>query len=83
MTFTEALTKLGINKYADRIYSSNSHGELFHLEQYITLAESIEDTSWFPEFFDGLVKMAEDTWERPESVFQHVVKIITELTLTH
>ena len=43
MEFKEALEKLGIEDYADRIFKSNSHGELFHLQQYIKLAKVLNN----------------------------------------
>lgn len=75
MSFKEALQKLGIEKYSDRIFNSNSHGELFHLQDYIDLAKLLkkEDT-WFPDWFEAIVKGAEKNWGRPESIFQHVKK---------
>ena len=78
MTFKKALQKLGIEKYSQRIYHSNSHGELFHLQQYFVLAETLEDTSWFAGWFEEIVKMAEANWNRPESVFQHIGRILQE-----
>lgn len=78
MEFKEALKKLGIEKYGERIFNGNSHGELFHLYDYISLAENIEDTEWFPEWFDTIIKHAEDNWKRPESVFQHVTTFLKE-----
>lgn len=79
MNFKEALQKLGIEDYAERIWHSNSHGELFHLEQYLTLSEKIKnETKWFRAWFEETVKYAEANWERPESVFQHISKIIEE-----
>jgi len=81
MTFKEALVKLGIEKYAERIYNSNSHGELFHLADYITMAELLpkEALKKFPAWFDFVVKDAEKNWNRPASVFQHIQKIMLEL----
>ncbi len=76
MNFNEALKKLGIEKYSERILNSNSHGELFHIYSYIEIAESIKDTSWFAEWFDYVVDYAEKNWKRPESVFQHIGKIL-------
>jgi hypothetical protein len=77
MTFQYALKTLGIEDYAQRILSSNSHGELFHVDQYITLAKTLKgNTEWFRKWFDHIVELAEETWERPESVFQHVLKIL-------
>ena len=43
MNFKESLKILGIEDYAERIYSSNSHGELFHLQQYFILADVFKD----------------------------------------
>lgn len=82
MDFNKAIKILGIEDYAERIFKSNSHGELFHLEQYAHLAkifqEEKEDFSWFRGWFEGVVKYAEENWERPESVFQHILKILHE-----
>jgi len=80
MTFNEALIHLGIEKYTDRIWKSNSHGELFHLQQYCKLAEIFKDDTnaklWFLPWFEAVVEMAEESWDRPESVFQHIGKIL-------
>lgn len=79
MNFEEALKKLGIEKYSERIFNSNSHGELFHLQLYIDLAESLkDDLSWFSEWFEEIVKLAEEQWQRPESIFQHIDKMLLE-----
>lgn len=71
MTFKEALKKLNIEDYGDRIFHSNSHGELFHCRDYILLAQW-DDVSWFRDWFERVVKFTEDNWERPESIFQHI-----------
>lgn len=77
MNFQEALTVLDIEDYAERIFNSNSHGELFHLDQYFTLAEIFKgDAKWFRNWFENVVKFAEQNWERPESVFQHILNIL-------
>ena len=76
MNFKEAIKKLGIEEYSKRIFNSNSHGELFHLHDYIRAAELIKDPSWFKEWFDGVVKFAEANWDRPESIFQHLPKLL-------
>ncbi len=78
MSFKEAIKKLNIEDYGERIFNSNSHGELFHLMDYILLAQSLPDVSWFREWFVSVVEQAEQTWERPESVFQHITKILLE-----
>ena len=78
MNLQEALKTLGIEQYAERIFKSNSHGELFHLQQYFTLAETLGETEWFADWFKEIVKWVEENWERPESVFQHIDKILVE-----
>lgn len=77
LTFQEALKILDIEEYGDRIFNSNSHGELFHLYDYIVLAANIDkkDVPEFKEAFVEAVKWAEATWERPASIFQHILKI--------
>ena len=81
MIFKEALVKLGIEKYAERIYHSNSHGELFHLADYITMAELLPEGAIkkFPDWFELVVKYAEKNWDRPDSVFQHIQRIMLEV----
>jgi hypothetical protein len=76
MTFKEALKKLNIEDYGERILRSNSHGELFHCWDYIWMAEPESDMSWFRGYFEQVVKFAEENWERPESVFQHMPRCL-------
>lgn len=76
MSFQDALKKLNIEDYAERIFNSSSHGELFHLADYVMMAEAFEDASWFRGWFVAVVKQAEQQWQRPESVFQHVPTIL-------
>ena len=78
MNFKEALKKLDIEEYGDRIFNSNSHGELMHLIDYIDIAQSFDDLSWFKAWFLGIIEYAEDNWNRPESVFQHIPECITK-----
>lgn len=80
MSFHDALGILGIEDYAERIWKSNSHGELFHLIDYVVLAEILKDggAEWFRPWFEGVVSVAEENWERPESVFQHIYRIFHE-----
>ena len=79
MTFQESLKALGIEEYADRIWNSNSHGELFHLVDYILLAEWFTDKELFKLMFCEIVKRAEKYWKRPESVFQHIPRLLDEM----
>lgn len=82
MSFQEAVKYLGIERYAERIWNSNSHGELFHCDDYIWLAQWYKnnnfDSGGFSNWFDLVVDFAEKHWERPVSVFQHVLKIIAD-----
>ena len=77
MEFREALTILGIEEYSERIFNSNSRGELFHLLQYIELAKLLGKTDWFAGWFEQIVGIAKKEWKRPESVFQHTQKLLT------
>jgi len=80
MTFKDAIKKLGIEDYGMRIYNSNSHGELFHLLDYIRIAELLDgDLSWFRPVFEQIVEFAEENWGRPESVFQHILNILIQM----
>lgn len=79
MNFNEALKILNIEDYKERIFNSNSHGELFHLEQYFLFAEIFkDDPSWFREWFMAMVDWAQENWSRPESVFQHMDRLLKE-----
>lgn len=79
MNFNEALKILGIKDYAERIFNSNSQGELFHLQQYFQLAELLkQDASWFREWFEETVKEAGKNCHHPESIFQHISRILSE-----
>lgn len=86
MTFQEATEFLGIKDFEQRIFMSNSHGELFHLQEYIALAEmhreKAMDPSWFRPWFVAVVDHAEMAWKRPESVFQHLGKLIEDFAST-
>ena len=78
----EVLQKLGIEEYADRIFHSNSHGELFHLDDYYRLYELYKDSEafmeYFPVWFRLLVDHAEKNVSNPEAVFQHVARLWIE-----
>jgi hypothetical protein len=78
MTYKEIFEKLGISDYADRIFNSNSRGELFHLDDYALILSCFDDVSWFRPWLDDVVNHAENTWIRPESVFQHIPRLIEE-----
>jgi hypothetical protein len=80
MSFQEALKFLNIEDFAERIFNSNSHGELFHLQDYISIAESFKNSNTdelvFRTWFLAVVKNAERTSPNPEFVFQHIQKIL-------
>ena len=83
MTFKEALKILKIEDYGERIFNSNSRGELSHLYVYVQYAQITkdagkEDSLIFRKLFVAAVEKAEKTWERPESVFQHIEKVLNE-----
>ena len=80
MTFNESIKKLGIESFGERIFNSNSHGELFHLTDYINLANHYNNSACigFRAWFELTVEKAEKTWDRPESVFQHIPKLLDE-----
>jgi len=79
MNFKEALKVLDIEDYYERIFKSNSHGELLHLQQYFTLAEVFKNNAnWFRNWFKEVVQFAQENWKRPESVFQHISQILIE-----
>lgn len=76
---TDALTILGIEDYGERIFNSHSGGEIYHIQQYLDLAEAFKDNpKCFRTWFEEVVKYAELNWKRPESVFQHISKILVE-----
>ena len=75
-TIQDALKTLGIEAYGERIFMSNSRGELFHLMDYLYMAERVKDVKQFKQDFDAVVEEAETTWGRPASVFQHIPSIL-------
>ena len=82
MTVGEALQKLDIADYGSRILASNSRGEMFHLLDYIYMAETFKDPTWFRPWFVAVVAWAEKNWERPESIFQHMPRMLEETAKT-
>lgn len=77
MNLQECLQILDIEDYAERIFHSNSHGELFHLYDYYELATHFGKNDWFRDWFVKTVEQADKTWERPASVFQHIPKLLS------
>jgi len=82
MTFQEAVKILNIEDHAERIWNSNSHGELFHVYDYVRWAENLQGKDVLKRFrplFLECVRFAEENWERPESVFQHMPEMMKDL----
>ena len=83
MSFGEALKILNIEDYAERIYDSNSCGELGHCLDFIAIADFYSknklDISWFRPTFIYCVNFAEKSWSRPASCFQHIPRMIDSL----
>jgi len=79
MSFAKAMKVLNIEDFADRIFNSNSHGELRHIWDYMRLAQIPGDKAWFRPWLLGVVEMAEKNWSRPESCFQHLVRFLQEM----
>lgn len=80
MTFKQALKRLNIEDYTDRILNSNSHGELFHIADYIMLAQLFEEQpELFRPWFVSIVTFAEKNWQRPKSIFQHIPRMLDEM----
>lgn len=82
MEFQEALKILNIEDYSSAIMTSNSHGELFHLGDYVIIAMTLEDNplgiKWFREWFEFTVQFAKENWKRPESVYQHILTTLQQ-----
>jgi hypothetical protein len=80
ITFKEALKILDIEDYEERIFGSNSRGELYHLQDYINLAKFFKDyptaVPVFKKHFEETVEDAYKNWERPQSVFQHLKEML-------
>lgn len=78
ISFKEALKILDIQEYEERIFNSNSHGELFHLQDYIDVAKFFKGyptaVPVFKRHFEECVEDAYKNWKRPQSVFQHIKK---------
>lgn len=79
ISLDEVFKILNIEEYKERILNSNSHGETFHLVDYIIIAQEIRDKpekiAEFKVFFENVVAFANENWARPESVFQHILSI--------
>ena len=78
MNLKEALKTLNIYDYKDKIINSNSRGEIVHLLDYIHIAQQIEHPEKFRPWFEKIVEFAKHEWQRPESVYQHIYKILVE-----
>lgn len=77
MTFPESLQILGIADFEERIYNSNSHGELMHLADYHMMAAEFppEMLPYFRTIFLSIVDYCGKNWRHPESCFQHMPEL--------
>lgn len=81
LSFKESLEILGIEKYSDDIWNSNSNGELFHTYDYIDFAKAMQPRfkenpnlkELFKKTFNEGIEQANKNWSRPASVFQHII----------
>lgn len=79
MSFKAALQKLNIEDYEEKIFCSNSRGELFHILDYIEIAECFEDCSWFREWFLEVVTFAnKNNPAQASAVYQHIGQILRQ-----
>ncbi len=84
MSFQESLKILGLESYESRIVNSNSHGELFNIADYVWLADSAKKVNdpMYVEFLKIVIKccieFCEKNWSRPESMWQHMPRLIDE-----
>ena len=102
MTDYEAFELMGISHLHGRAFHSNSHGELFHMMDYVEIAQRAQDTgkelakeSTIAEVTDEqhvslhlmvvgqlivfVVEFADKHWDRPDTVFQHMPRMMREL----
>ena len=81
MSFQQVCAKLGIPEYTEAIFHSNSHGELMHTADYyeIQKGKKKSDLKWFRPLFLICDAYAKKNWERPESWYQHMPKMMQEM----
>jgi hypothetical protein len=49
------------------------------LFDYTQIATALgENAGWFAEWFEKAIDYAEKNWSRPESVFQHIPRLMAE-----
>lgn len=80
VTLDDVLKFLDIEEFKEEIFRSNSHGELFHLQQYFALYEALseENVPYFSLWFKAIVEIAKEKWDRPQSVYQHISQLYLE-----
>lgn len=81
MTFQEALTILGIESRAQRIFSSHPSGELFFLDDYIHIAKFFEKINnpditktFFTDWFFGFEKFIIENHDKPQKLYINVLE---------
>jgi len=78
MNLKESFEYLGISEHLERAFKSSSTGELFFLNDYIVIANTMKkygykDLEGFTKWFNDEVQHAYKTWERPSSIYQHIM----------
>lgn len=76
--FDDALKFLNIEDYFYEIVKSSSQGELSHLNDYINIANIINEDHNFRGWFINIVEQANNNWKRPQSVYQYMLKLVLE-----
>ncbi len=82
-SFKDICTILGIPEYTEAIFSSNSHGELFHTQDYYDLAERLgdRDPAIFVKCFKHYDEIAKREWQRPQSWYQHLTNGLAQAAI--
>lgn len=80
MNLQESFEFLGISEHLEKAWKSSSTGELFFLQDYIVIANFMKQTGYkdvpkFTKWFNDTVDYAYKNWERPISIYQHLMRI--------
>lgn len=80
MNLQEAFEFLGISEHLENAWNSSSTGELFFLQDYIVIANFMKETGYkdvtkFTKWFNDTVDYAYKHWQRPISIYQHLMRI--------
>lgn len=78
MNLKDSFEYLGISEHFKSAWNSSSTGELFFLQDYIVIANFMKQTGYkdvpkFTKWFNDTVDYAYKHWERPISIYQHIM----------